>query len=51
VLCFISTGDVFGTPLDVTLQEIALETFFPGGRGPRPHAPCGGSPAADAAPD
>ncbi|GAB3773960.1 helix-turn-helix transcriptional regulator [Ramlibacter monticola] len=29
VLCFISTVTVFGTPLDVTLQEIALETFFP----------------------
>ena len=29
VLSFISTVTVFGTPLDVTLQEIALETFFP----------------------
>ena len=29
VLSFISTTTVFGTPLDVTLAEIALETFFP----------------------
>jgi transcriptional regulator with XRE-family HTH domain len=29
VLSFISTTTIFGTPLDVTLQEIALETFFP----------------------
>ncbi|MDZ4146537.1 MAG: helix-turn-helix transcriptional regulator [Burkholderiales bacterium] len=29
VLSFISTTTVFGTPLDVTLQELALETFFP----------------------
>ncbi len=29
VLCFISTTTVFGTPVDVTLAEIALETFFP----------------------
>jgi hypothetical protein len=29
VLCFISTTTVFGTPVDVTLQELALETFFP----------------------
>jgi transcriptional regulator with XRE-family HTH domain len=28
-LSFISTTTVFGTPLDVTLAEIALETFFP----------------------
>jgi hypothetical protein len=25
----ISTTTIFGTPLDVTLQELALETFFP----------------------
>jgi hypothetical protein len=29
VLSFLSTTTVFGTPLDVTLQELALETFFP----------------------
>ena len=29
VLSFISTTTVFGTPLDVTLADIALETFFP----------------------
>ena len=29
VLSFISTVTVFGTPIDVTLQELALETFFP----------------------
>lgn len=28
-LSFISTTTVFGTPLDITLAEIALETFFP----------------------
>ena len=28
-LAFISTTTVFGTPLDVTLSEIALECFFP----------------------
>lgn len=29
VLSFISTTTVFGTPLDVTLSELAIETFFP----------------------
>lgn len=29
VLCFISTITVFGTPLDVTLSELAIESFFP----------------------
>lgn len=29
VLSFISTTTVFGTPIEVTLQELALETFFP----------------------
>jgi transcriptional regulator with XRE-family HTH domain len=28
-LSFISTTTVFGSPADVTLQELALETFFP----------------------
>lgn len=28
-LSFVSTTTVFGTPVDVTLQELALETFFP----------------------
>ena len=29
VLSFISTTTVFGTPVDVTLQELAMEIFFP----------------------
>jgi hypothetical protein len=29
VLSFISTTTIFGTPVDVTLQELAMETFFP----------------------
>ena len=29
VLSFISTTMVFGTPLDITLSELAVETFFP----------------------
>ena len=29
VLSLISTTTVFGTPVDVTLSELALETFFP----------------------
>ncbi len=29
VLTFISTTTVFGTAVDVTLQELAMETFFP----------------------
>jgi transcriptional regulator with XRE-family HTH domain len=29
LLSFISTTTIFGTPVDVTLQELALETFFP----------------------
>ncbi|HWK51839.1 MAG TPA: hypothetical protein VNR40_18225, partial [Steroidobacter sp.] len=29
VLSFISTITVFGTPIDVTLSELALESFFP----------------------
>ncbi|MGH8035693.1 MAG: helix-turn-helix domain-containing protein, partial [Lysobacterales bacterium] len=29
VLSFISTTTIFGTPVDVTLQELMLETFFP----------------------
>ncbi|MES3003236.1 MAG: helix-turn-helix transcriptional regulator [Pseudomonadota bacterium] len=28
ILSFISTTTIFGTPVDVTLQELALETFF-----------------------
>lgn len=28
-LSFISTTTIFGTPVDVTLQELALESFFP----------------------
>jgi transcriptional regulator with XRE-family HTH domain len=29
VLSFLTTTTVFGTPLDITLSELALETFFP----------------------
>ena len=29
VMSFISTTMVFGTPVDITLSELALETFFP----------------------
>lgn len=29
LLSFISTTTIFGTPVDVTLQELAVETFFP----------------------
>jgi hypothetical protein len=29
VLSFIGTITVFGTPLDVTLSELAIESFFP----------------------
>ena len=29
VLSFISTTMMFGTPVDITLSELALETFFP----------------------
>jgi hypothetical protein len=28
-LCFFSTTTVFGTPVDITLSELALESFFP----------------------
>src|SRR5207248_8065280 len=29
LLSFLSTTTVFGTPVDITLQELALESFFP----------------------
>ncbi len=29
VLSFISTTMVFGTPVDITLSELALEAFYP----------------------
>ena len=29
VLSFISNTMIFGTPVDITLSELALETFFP----------------------
>ena len=29
VLSFLSATTVFGTPVDVTLSELTLETFFP----------------------
>ena len=35
VLSFISTTMIFGTPVDITLSELALETFFPGRRADR----------------
>ncbi len=28
-LSFLSTTTVFGTPLDVAVSELAIETFFP----------------------
>jgi hypothetical protein len=29
VLAFFSTTTVFGTPVDITLSELAIESFFP----------------------
>jgi hypothetical protein len=29
ILSFFSTTTVFGTPVDITLSELALESFFP----------------------
>ena len=29
VLTFFSTTMVFGTPVDITLSELAIESFFP----------------------
>jgi MmyB-like transcription regulator ligand binding domain len=29
ILSFLSTTTVFGTPVDITLSELALESFFP----------------------
>lgn len=29
ILDFISTPTVFGTPVDITLLELAIQTFFP----------------------
>jgi transcriptional regulator with XRE-family HTH domain len=29
LLCFFSTTTVFGTPIDITLSELAVEAFFP----------------------
>ena len=29
LLSFISTTTIFGTPVDITLQELAVESFFP----------------------
>jgi hypothetical protein len=29
MLSFVSVTTVFGTPLDVTLDELAIESFFP----------------------
>jgi transcriptional regulator with XRE-family HTH domain len=33
ILSFLSTTTVFGTPLDITLSELALESFFPANAG------------------
>ena len=33
LLSFISTTTIFGTPVDVTLQELAVESFFPADAG------------------
>jgi len=33
VLSFISTTTIFGTPVDITLQELAIESFFPADEG------------------
>jgi len=30
LLNLVGTTTVFGSPVDITLQELALETFFPG---------------------
>ena len=32
VLSFISTTTILGTPVDITLQELAIESFFPADR-------------------
>ena len=29
ILSFLSTTTIFGTPVDVTLAELALEAFYP----------------------
>jgi hypothetical protein len=29
ILAFFSTTTIFGTPVDITLSELALESFFP----------------------
>lgn len=51
VLSFISTTTVFGTPVDVTLSELALETFFPADRATASalHAIAQGQGGSDAA--
>lgn len=50
ILSFITTITVFGTPLDVTLSELAVETFFPADPGTAAflhrRAAAGVSPAA-----
>jgi hypothetical protein len=32
ILSFFSTTTVFGTPVDITLSELAIESFFPADR-------------------
>jgi hypothetical protein len=29
ILSFFSTTTIFGTPVDITLSELAIESFFP----------------------
>ncbi len=41
VLSFVSTTTIFGTPVDVTLSELAIESFFPARSGHRDGAPGG----------
>jgi hypothetical protein len=44
VLTFLSTTTVFGTPVDVTLAELALECFFPADAATAEHLRRVGSP-------
>jgi len=37
VLSLLSTTMIFGTPLDVPLSELAVETFLPDDAAPGPH--------------
>lgn len=50
VLSFISTTTVFGTPVDVTVSELALECFFPADDATAAHLRRVGGQVADAPP-